>query len=66
MIETVRVMSKSYAGQIGAVVKVKVCFILKIDLESPLQSQGTFDGFLHKLTDVIAKADQGDLEVKKC
>lgn len=34
--------------------------LLKLDLEKPLEDQGKVDVFLHKLTDIIAAADQGD------
>lgn len=34
-----------------------------MDLERPLEEQGRIDVFLHKLTDVIAAADQGNLKV---
>ncbi|XP_075976693.1 inositol-tetrakisphosphate 1-kinase-like [Anticarsia gemmatalis] len=34
--------------------------LLKLDLERPLEEQGHIDVLLHKLTDIIAAADQGD------
>ncbi|EFA02124.1 inositol-tetrakisphosphate 1-kinase [Tribolium castaneum] len=34
--------------------------LFKLDLNTSLESQGTFCVFLHKLTDIIASADQGD------
>lgn len=34
--------------------------LAKLDLERPLEDQGHIDIFLHKLTDIIATADQGD------
>ncbi|XP_049874920.1 inositol-tetrakisphosphate 1-kinase-like [Pectinophora gossypiella] len=34
--------------------------LIKVDIERPLEEQGEFAVFLHKLTDVIAAADQGD------
>ncbi|CAB3244309.1 unnamed protein product [Arctia plantaginis] len=34
--------------------------LIKLDLEKPLEEQGRIDVFLHKLTDIIAAADQGD------
>lgn len=36
--------------------------LLKLDLERPLEEQGVIDVFLHKLTDIIALADQGDVK----
>ncbi|KAG6441007.1 hypothetical protein O3G_MSEX001546 [Manduca sexta] len=34
--------------------------VVKLDLDRPLEDQGHIDIFLHKLTDIIAAADQGD------
>ncbi|RVE44573.1 hypothetical protein evm_010788 [Chilo suppressalis] len=34
--------------------------LIKLDLERPLEEQGQIDIFLHKLTDILAAADQGD------
>ncbi|XP_028171338.1 inositol-tetrakisphosphate 1-kinase-like [Ostrinia furnacalis] len=34
--------------------------LVKLDLDRPLEEQGRIDIFLHKLTDIIAAADQGD------
>lgn len=34
--------------------------LVKLDLERPLEEQARIDVFLHKLTDIIAAADQGD------
>ncbi|KAM3962061.1 inositol-tetrakisphosphate 1-kinase [Aphomia sociella] len=34
--------------------------LVKLDLERPLEDQSRIDVFLHKLTDIIALADQGD------
>ncbi|XP_013136345.1 PREDICTED: inositol-tetrakisphosphate 1-kinase-like [Papilio polytes] len=36
--------------------------LIKLDLEKPLEDQTECDVFLHKLTDVIAASDQGDLK----
>ena len=36
----------------------------QLDLSKPIESQGTFCVFLHKLTDIIASADQGDPKVR--
>ncbi|ODN04329.1 Inositol-tetrakisphosphate 1-kinase [Orchesella cincta] len=38
---------------------------VKIDLEEPIDKQGPFNGILHKLTDFIAKAENGDDEGQK-
>ncbi|XP_059062036.1 inositol-tetrakisphosphate 1-kinase-like [Achroia grisella] len=34
--------------------------LVKLDLERPLEDQARIDVFIHKLTDIIAAADQGD------
>ncbi|KAL4711163.1 hypothetical protein ACJJTC_009534 [Scirpophaga incertulas] len=34
--------------------------LIKLDIEKPLESQGHIDIFIHKLTDILAAADQGD------
>lgn len=39
--------------------------LVKIDLESPLETQGPFRAIVHKLSDVAAKADSGDLKAKQ-
>ncbi|XP_046967770.1 inositol-tetrakisphosphate 1-kinase-like [Vanessa cardui] len=36
--------------------------LVKLDLERAFEDQGRIDVFLHKLTDVIAAADQGDMK----
>lgn len=36
---------------------------LKLDLEQDLYSQGPFDVLIHKLTDVIIRANLGDKKV---
>lgn len=35
----------------------------QIDLSQPIEEQGPFAAILHKMTEVIAQADQGELEV---
>ena len=39
--------------------------LVKIDLEVSLESQGPFRAIVHKLSDVAAKADSGDLKAKQ-
>ncbi|CAH2090330.1 unnamed protein product [Euphydryas editha] len=39
--------------------------LVKLDLEQAFEDQGKIDVFLHKLTDVIAAADQGDAKAAK-
>ncbi|CAH0726998.1 unnamed protein product, partial [Brenthis ino] len=36
--------------------------LVKLDLERPFEEQGKIDVLLHKLTDIIAAADQGDMK----
>ncbi|XP_039757080.1 inositol-tetrakisphosphate 1-kinase-like [Pararge aegeria] len=36
--------------------------LVKLDLERPFEDQGRIDVLLHKLTDIIAAADQGDVK----
>jgi len=36
-----------------------------INLDIPVESQGPYDCIIHKITDLIAKAENGDLIVKK-
>jgi len=36
-----------------------------INLDIPVESQGPYDCIIHKITDLIAKAENGDLAVKK-
>ncbi|XP_077994678.1 inositol-tetrakisphosphate 1-kinase-like [Glandiceps talaboti] len=36
--------------------------LVQIDLSKSLEEQGPFDVIIHKLTDVIAKADEGDIK----
>ena len=35
-----------------------IIFFFQIDFKRPLEQQGPFDVFLHKLTDIIVKAEQ--------
>jgi len=39
--------------------------LVKIDLSQPLEGQGPFDAIIHKLTDIIAKADNGSVKDQK-
>ncbi|KAG1039364.1 hypothetical protein G6F43_012518 [Rhizopus delemar] len=39
--------------------------IIHIDLSIPIEDQGKLDLIVHKMTDVIAKVERGDLEAKK-
>lgn len=37
---------------------------VKLDLDAPLEPQGPFELIVHKLSDVAAKADSGDVAAK--
>ncbi|XP_071441836.1 inositol-tetrakisphosphate 1-kinase-like [Hetaerina americana] len=39
--------------------------LVKIDLSCPLEDQGPFSVIIHKLTDIIAKAVQGDVQARE-
>lgn len=39
--------------------------LVKIDLDFPLVSQGPLLAIVHKLSDVAAKADSGDMKARK-
>lgn len=41
------------------------CQLVKIDLERPIEEQGPFSLIVHKVSDFLVKADQGDLVAKK-
>lgn len=43
---------------------ILIIFTFQLDLERAFEDQGKIDVFLHKLTDLIAAADQGDPKVK--
>lgn len=41
------------------------CELVKLDLERPLEDQGPFALIVHKISDFLVKADQGDVAAKK-
>lgn len=41
------------------------CQLVKIDLERPIEEQGPFSLIVHKISDILVKADQGDAAAKK-
>lgn len=43
----------------------KQCQLVKIDLDKPIEDQGPFSLIVHKISDIIVKADQGDASAKK-
>lgn len=43
----------------------KNCLLVKLDLDKSLEEQGPFSLIVHKISDVIVRADQGDLQAKK-
>lgn len=38
---------------------------LKLDLTQPLETQGHFDAIVHKVTDILAKADSGNVTAQQ-
>ena len=38
---------------------------LKLDLTQPLDTQGHFDAIVHKVTDILAKADSGNVTAQQ-
>lgn len=43
----------------------KQCQLVKIDLDKPLEDQGPFALIVHKISDIIVRADQGDIGAKR-
>lgn len=41
------------------------CEFVKLDLEKPIEDQGPFSLIVHKISDILVKADQGDIGAKK-
>lgn len=39
--------------------------VIRLDLEQSLEQQGPFGAIVHKVSDEIAKADQGDLSAQR-
>ena len=37
----------------------------QLDLTQPLESQGPFDAIVHKVTDILAKADNGNATARQ-
>lgn len=42
-----------------------IILYLQIDLGQPLEAQGPFDAIVHKVTDILAKADNGNKTAQK-
>lgn len=41
------------------------CTFIKLDLDKPIETQGPFSVIVHKLSDIMVKADMGDLFARK-
>lgn len=52
-------------SEFGAVCRKHGYELVKLDLTRPLEDQGPFCLILHKLTDIIAQADKGDVKAQE-
>lgn len=51
--------------ELTALFEQRQCELVKIDLERSLEDQGPFSVIVHKLSDILVKADQGDQAATK-
>lgn len=56
---------KLNATELEALFAERECQLVKIDLERPIEEQGPFSLIVHKISDILVKADQGDAAAKK-
>lgn len=56
---------KLNAIELEALFAERDCQLVKIDLERPIEEQGPFSLIVHKVSDIMVKADQGDAAAKK-
>lgn len=56
---------KLNANRLGALFAERQCKLVKLDFDKHLDQQGPFDVIVHKIGDILVKADQGDLMAKK-
>lgn len=56
---------KLNATELEALFAERDCQLVKIDLERPIEEQGPFSLIVHKISDILVKADQGDAAAKK-
>lgn len=52
--------SKLNVAHLASLLAQRGLELIKIDLDSPLEQQGPFDLIVHKLSDVVVKAKNGD------
>jgi inositol-1,3,4-trisphosphate 5/6-kinase/inositol-tetrakisphosphate 1-kinase len=56
---------KLNANKLGALFAERQCKFVKLDFDKHLDQQGPFDVIVHKMGDILVKADQGDAMAKK-
>lgn len=56
---------KLNATELAALFAERQCQLIKIDLDRPIEEQGPFSLIVHKISDILVKADQGDATAKK-
>lgn len=56
---------KLNANKLGALFAERHCKFVKLDFDRHLDQQGPFDLIVHKIGDILVKADQGDSQAKK-
>lgn len=56
---------KLNAAELTNLFAEKQCQLVKIDLDRPIEDQGPFALIVHKISDIIVKADQGDIAAKR-
>lgn len=56
---------KFNANELGPLFAERQCEFVKLDFDRHLDQQGPFDVIVHKLSDILVKADQGDVIAKK-
>jgi len=56
---------KLNASHLAALFAERNCQLVKIDLDRPIEEQGPFSLIVHKISDILVKADLGDATAKK-
>lgn len=56
---------KLNSNELEALFAQRQCELVKIDLDRPLEEQGPFSLIVHKISDILVKADLGDSIAKK-
>lgn len=49
-------------GELEQLFREKGYQLVKLDLDTSLEKQGPFEAIIHKLSDVVVKVDQGDID----